>query len=199
MYENFPYLSDLITAIENIGDNYCKWDYKASIQQIERVFAYELYYQLKLISHTSPNYQEINFNGEISKKISAEINTLHTGITIESKYVSPDLVLHKQQIDSSTINQKLIIEIKAGNKSNKQIAKDILKLNYGIETLNFEFGVFISINTRFTTINSKLKKIFINKDRLNQEETSRFSKIIIVNYNNEIIECKSLYEILEID
>ncbi|MBD3906438.1 hypothetical protein NAL32_17470 [Chryseobacterium sp. Ch-15] len=162
MNEDFRFLTDLFNAINSIDDEYCNWTYfHETIQKTERVFAYELYYALKVIARNERvQYNGIKFNGEIGKKMLEDINQLGTNFIVEQKNFNPDLVLHKGQIDKDSENQKLIIEIKTINTTDEKIAKDIIKLNYGIAYLNFQFGVFISVNTDFRTLNDKLKRIF---------------------------------------
>lgn len=122
--KDLRYLKDLFLAITSIEDEYCNWKYQDSLQQTERVFAYELYYKLKLISNIKTSQCScIKFNGEIGKKILNDISNLGTVYTVEQKDFNPDLVLNLNQIDSSSKNQKLIIEIKTKNKSDENVAK----------------------------------------------------------------------------
>lgn len=196
MDKDFRFLDDLFLAISTIEDEYCNWEYQDSLQQTERVFAYELYYKLKLISNIKTSqYAGIKFNGEIGKKIFNDISNLGTVYTVDQKDFNPDLVLHLNQIDSSSENQKLIIEIKTKNKSDEDVAKDIIKLNYGIEHLNFQFGVFISVNTNFETIIKKLRTIFI-LENLTQEDLINFNSIYIANYKSRKLDILTLDKIL---
>lgn len=197
MNEDFRFLKDLFYAITTIEDEYCNWTYHhETIQKTERVFAYELYYKLKLIAGIKKTqYNGIKFNGEIGKKILSDINTLGTDYTVEQKNFNPDLVLHKGQIDKDSENQKLIIEIKTTNTTDEKIAKDIIKLNYGIAYLNFQFGVFISVNTDFDTIKDKLKRIF-QVGNIPVDQLDNLKKIYVVNYRSQIKEWKTLYKII---
>lgn len=197
MNEDFRFLKDLFYAITTIDDEYCNWTYyHKTIQKTERVFAYELYHKLKLIAEIKKTqYNGIKFNGEIGKKILSDINKLGTEYTVEQKNFNPDLVLHKGQIDKESENQKLIIEIKTTNTTDEKIAKDIIKLNYGIAYLNFQFGVFISVNTDFDTIKDKLKRIF-QIGNIPVDQLHNLKKIYVVNYRNQIMVWKTLYKII---
>ncbi|AZA54048.1 hypothetical protein [Chryseobacterium sp. G0201] len=197
MNEDFRFLKDLFYAITTIEDEYCNWTYHhETIQKTERVFAYELYYKLKLIAGIKKTqYNGIKFNGEIGKKILSDINKLGTDYTVEQKNFNPDLVLHKGQIDKDSENQKLIIEIKTTNTTDEKIAKDIIKLNYGIAYLNFQFGVFISVNTDFDTIKDKLKRIF-QIGNIPVDQLDNLKKIYVVNYRSQIMVWKTLYKII---
>lgn len=197
MNEDFRFLKDLFYAITTIEDEYCNWTYHhETIQKTERVFAYELYHKLKLIAGIKKTqYNGIKFNGEIGKKILSDINKLGTDYTVEQKNFNPDLVLHKGQIDKESENQKLIIEIKTTNTTDEKIAKDIIKLNYGIAYLNFQFGVFISVNTDFDTIKDKLKRIF-QIGNIPVDQRDNLKKIYVVNYRNQIMVWKTLYKII---
>ena len=198
MNSKYQYLIDLYNAIDSIEEDYCNWDYNDTIQKTERVFAYELYFKLKIISILNPNrYENIKFNGEIGKKLqNINLNKLGTNLEFNQVDFNPDLVLHKNQIDYSPENQKLIIEIKTKNQTDENIAKDILKLNYGIENLNFQFGVFISVNTNFETIQNKIRRIF-QIDLIDENSRSNLEKIIIINYENQILKSDSLANILK--
>lgn len=196
MDERFLYLNDLLIAIESVDDDYCNWTYDETIQKTERVFAYELYYKLKLISNIkAEQYQGIKFNGEIGKKIPGAVDPLGTNFTVDQNNFNPDLVLHRNQIDRLSQNQKLIIEIKTNNTTDEKIAKDIIKLNYGISYLNFQFGVFISVNTSFDTIKDKLKRIF-KSEQISPDQMDNLKRICIVNYLRQEMTFTTLYKIL---
>jgi len=197
MEEDFRFLEDLIDAIESIDDEYCSWTYyHETIQKTERVFAYELYHQLKLIATIKKTqYDGIKFNGEIGKKILQDITQLGTGFTVKQKNFSPDLVLHKGQIDKQSDNQKLIIEIKTNNTTDEKITKDIIKLYYGIENLNFQFGVFISVNTDFDILKQKLKRLF-KIEQVQPNQLDNLKRIHIINFISRQLTCETLYKIM---
>ncbi len=196
MDKDLEYLYDLFTAIKSIDNEYCNWQHNGTIQKTERVFAYELYYKLRLISNLkSEKYKGIKFNGEIGKKTYETISNLGTQYTIEQNDFNPDLVLHKSQIDRLSENQKLIVEIKTKSQPDEMVAKDIIKLNHGIKFLNFQFAIFISVNTNVNRTFTKIKNIF-NIQTFSDDEVTNSKSIIIVNYNNCELITATLYKIL---
>ncbi len=195
-YEDTKYIKDLITSIIAVDQAYCKWDYNKTIQKTERVFAYELYHQFKLLVKREDNilrYEDLRFDGEIGKKYFPDIPNLETRFNVEQKDFSPDLVLHKGQLDSNQLNQKLIVEIKTKANGSEEVVKDIIKLNYSIIKLNFQFGVFISVNTLKSTLIQNLK----SEIKLLNEYENNFRRIIIIHYDGQNLRIENLYNILK--
>lgn len=193
----FPliYLNDLGRAVSLVDQKYCNWEAKhITVQKSERVFAYELYHQFRVLTINNEEYSNIQFNGEIGKQIFQRADDCGTGIDTHQLNFAPDLVLHKGQRDSLEQNQKLVIEIKARNISDDKLAKDILKLNHYIDALNFQYGIFITVNTDEQVIKEKLKRKFSREATLSRE--SNFKGLFILNYRNRIIAIDRLYNLI---
>ena len=193
------YLQDLAAAIGLVSNEYCFWrNRNNSLQKTERVFAYELYHQFKIHISGRPEYQNLRFDGELTKDVYHSIN--NCGCSIQdnfelSRNFSPDLVLHNGQ--SNRISQKLIVEIKTKAASPKAIANDIIKLNHFIQHLGFQHAAFISVNTQFDELKNKLRELFSNAER--SSPLINFDKILIFNYNRGILQSKLLSAIVFID
>lgn len=111
---------------------------------------------------------------------------------------SPDLVIHLGQISRQEDNQKAIIEIKTkrlnGEQGNEELRKTILKLNHYLRVLNFQYALFLSVNTDFDQLTQQL--IDLISDPTGQIWQDRFKRIIVINYRNRVLEAKTLYSIL---
>lgn len=189
------YLNDLGTSIHMVNNSYCNWEARhITLQKSERVFAYELYHQFKTLTRNNPEYIDIRFDGEIGKQIYLQPDNCGTLINTNQLDYTPDFVLHKSQTDSTEWNQKLIVEIKARNVTDNDLSKDIIKLNHYISALNFQYSVFISVNTSEQIIQEKLKRIF-SAQTVNRLEEN-FKRIIIVNYRNRILAIDRLFNLL---
>lgn len=190
-------------AIRRVTNDYCVWENNNQLQQKgERVFAYELYYQFKRLLNGVNNIN-LRLDGEIDKNFNenmdycgVEENLLRLRndryLRNQTKF-SPDLVLHLAQNDRMQNNQSLIIEIKTKKVRNGELAKDLVKLNHYIWRLNFQYAVFISVNTNFNELKRQIRNIFINQAGWNE----RFNQIVIFNYNNEILQVNTLQNVLE--
>jgi hypothetical protein len=193
----FPltYLNDLVNSILNVDNEYCNWEARhIALQKSERVFAYELYHQFKSLTINKTEYLNTRFDGEIGKQIYQVADNCGTHINTNQLDYSPDLVLHKSQTDSNEENQKLIVEIKARNISDEDLAKDIIKLNHYVSSLNFQYAIFISVNTNERTIKQKIRRIFsiVTANRL----SANFKRIIVINYKNRVITAERLYNLI---
>nr|WP_322626182.1 hypothetical protein [uncultured Flavobacterium sp.] len=147
-HQSFQYIKDICLAIKNIderfygsrvGHIYLSDEIKEQV--IERVFAYEFYHQLKLVSKKTDrldSYSQLQIDPEVSKYIQG--------------YTFPDLVIHGNQTDYEL--QKVIIEIKISDHG----TDDILKLLEYMHMLNFDFGVFICANIHYTTLSKEIKR-----------------------------------------
>lgn len=179
-------------GIEDISDEYLKMLFKAIIEvdkqyyytenpqnasneiieQLERIFAYELYHQWSILQEdynrrVPEDYKRI-INGEIGKQL--------LGV---NKY--PDMVLHKGHGDIH--NQEIVIEIKrkAGLKDDNAI-QDLIKLSnfmtkgfLGCSASPYKVGVFILTNGNEEDISSQLLNI-TNKKYLNNNIYCIFCK-----------------------
>ena len=192
---NLTYLNDLAEAVIRVDESYCNWEARHIVlQKSERVFAYELYHQLKLLTIGHSRYDNVRFDGEIGKQISQHAHNCGYNINTNQLDYSPDLVLHKSQTDNQTNNQKLIVEIKARNVTDDDMAKDIIKLNHYISALNFQYAIFISANTNIVTIKQKLKRIYPLPT--NPILINNFKQLIIFNYKDRTLIAMRLYDLL---
>lgn len=152
-------------------------------QYIERVFAYELYHQFRLIiSKNEDIYKGLKLNGEVKK------NGFSKTLILKN-HIYPDLVLHKDQDDNDSEHQKLFIEIKADpNLKYIGIKKDIEKLAVAVnERLNFQNAVFICVNYNSET-KKIIKKIVTKKRETYNEVTLMKMWFLSVNGIENFIE-----------
>lgn len=132
------YLNDLLLALANVDSKYLLWPYGGVTEQMcERVFAYELYHQWRIVSEIF-QYDNLIINGEIRKDGSVYRRDINI--------VYPDLVLHEQQ---NNLNQQILAcEIKtviAVKNSKEDLKKDLIKLDKYIDVLEYHKSVFIQI------------------------------------------------------
>ena len=191
---SLEYVSYLAKAITSVEMQYCQWrTITDNTQKIERVFAYELYHQLSMIAR----FDKFRLDGEILKMFKGELDKKQekcslTQNGLDLKLVqnrfTPDLVIHLAQNNYQQENQKVVIEIKTNrvgnqnnNASNKETAETILKLNHYLKTINFQYGVFITVSSEFEDICNQLRYLFSvpNDDGC----INKFNRIIIMNYN----------------
>lgn len=188
------YLNHLYSAFKNVDKRYHSWhayqysglnrnikidnnDLNVYEQMVERTFAYELYYQYRLIMKTNPeNYQDLCLNGEVTK-IDWNISILN------KKLICPDLVLHKSQMDRSPNYQTLFIEIKT--RPNVDFEDDIKKLLYAVsDDLNFQYGVLIYINEPHEKIERKLKRYINELGNIDRNHLERLYLLTYDKYEN---------------
>lgn len=204
------YLNYLIEAFRQVDQKYYSWqsirNYDGKLenqtineQRTERVFAFELYHQYrKQMEFNSLDFSDLLFNAEVSKSYIHEAVSTNDYCLIDSNISSeliiPDLVLHKGQIYTESNSQKLIIEIKS--TINPEVKKDLHKILLMIDKFNFEYGVFITINSELETVIKKIRDSF-QKDITKYEEL--FNKLIILNRKSAYKEIykENLLNILE--
>lgn len=115
---------------------------------------------------------------------------------IDEEWITiPDFIIHKDQEDVNSENQRLIAEVKTEKQlSYKKFVWDFFKLNLYLEKLKFQNGIFLTVNCSETIILSHLEayirqRIFIttNPEKLFLiiKEDFRRSEII-VNLNDFI-------------
>lgn len=159
----------LINAILNVSKKYMFYYEKIEVkedkivEQIERVFAYELCHQWSLLKDTN-----LMLNGEIDKDE-------------EKNRYYPDMVLHGGQCDHD--NNKVVVEIKRGKDiDNAKIIKDLEKLSpylsqeKNVKYANYENAVFILFGENMEKISEALKSY-------NGEDIKHRHKIICITYN----------------
>jgi len=130
------HLENLFKAILNIRDEYYKYsleqiagndDYQ---EQLERVFAYELYHQWSIIQE--------NYNKSVSKERCRVING-EAGKKLNGCHVYPDMLLHGGQEDIE--NQEIAIEIKRKVGINKNnVIEDLKKLTRLLSESGLAYG-----------------------------------------------------------
>jgi len=158
------FLKDLFTAILNVEDNYYAYSTKhlngsyQQQEQLERVFAYELYHQwsklLERYNKKNKNDKRV-INGEVGKKL-------------DFCNVFPDMILHKGQEDIH--NQEIAIEIKRKiSLSEENLLNDLEKLSDMLTegklsdcATPFKYSVFILIGGNESDITRILKQEKIN-------------------------------------
>jgi len=169
----------LLQAIRNVDKAYLSYANTNAnadgredvINQLERVFAYELYFQWSLLKDSN-----LVLNGEIGK------------IWNEKDWY-PDMVLHGGQDNSD--NNKIVVEIKRECmvKNNKKAIIDDLKKLSGFlissvktqdkKFKNYEDAVFILLKGELTEISDALK------DKELTSGVDLNNKIICVTYNEK--------------
>lgn len=189
-------LKILKEAINSINGNYIVQPYpmlvRQKLQRPERVFVAELYHQLRLFQHnnnpnlnnecdfhvelTKINFDEFQFNIELNKT-NFDISKLNC-INFVPKRISPDIVLHKSQDDSTPKNQILVCEVKMDGAKKNSIIKDLNKLIfYKVSRLQFQNAVFI-----YTGEHKRIETL------LNQIQNS--------NLNTNLIKCLKKHNII---
>ncbi len=177
---------DIYKACKEVEPKYAKWRYQSihDFQQIERVFAYELYHQIRLIMlKNQVKYNLLQLNGEISK-VDRHLNLRDCGYSCEDPdvrqklgaylRVSPDIVLHKDQDDRGYNFQKVIVEVKTGDDTSAKDIYDIIKLLNYVEQLNFENAIFVAVNKNRRRLCSTIRASFSNADRASYSRCSIF-------------------------
>ena len=164
------YLEDMKTALSKVKKIYYHWtlhtesttDEKTSY--CERVFAYELYHQLRVIMEDDPNYKNLYLNGEPIKN-NHYFTTLFDNI--DKEYFNcnernfdktyPDLVLHEDPGTISPNGQIYLVEIKM--EENPMALSDLKKLTLLERSkLNYQAYIFIYIGNDINSLKDKIKK-----------------------------------------
>lgn len=197
----FPltYVNDIGEAIIHVNRDYCIWSYKNAnmIQKTERVFAYELYYQFRLLMNKNKSYLNIRFDGEIGKQRHERVDgcgLTFSNFNTNQIHFSPDLVIHKNQNNSDVKNQKAVIEIKTKDIGHDELIRTIVKLTHYIRVFNFQYAIFITVNTEFNEIVTKLNRSLHNAKDLDCNE--KFNRIIVMNYIDGKLTVDTLSNIL---
>lgn len=207
-HPNKEYLEDIKTALNNVNSVYYSWyNHKISNSEYpseeyqkaycERVFAYELYHQIRRIMDTNPapaRYEDVYLNGETIKD-NKFFTDIYEGLAELSPKFSdntdnkriPDLVLHKDLGSTEVEGQIYLAEIKM--KDNKNALDDLKKLTLLEKSkLNFTFYIFIYAG----------KNIDELKEELSQKDTATLSKdIVCVCSKYGESQCMTLGEIIK--
>lgn len=173
------YLEDIKCALKNVDSIYYRWtNHKVDetkfpseefeIAYCERVFAYELYHQIRKIMDENPaleRYRGVYLNGETIKSnhfyadlfdgLSEYDSSFKEG---ENNKRTPDLVLHKDLGSIEEEGQIYLAEIKMAE--NKNALDDLKKLTMLQKSkLNFTFYIFIYAGKNIDELYDELLKI----------------------------------------
>lgn len=174
------YLEDIKTALNKVNPIYFSWcnhkivdndSCSEELQQdyCERVFAYELYHQIRCVMYSNPIYQNVYLNGETIKRNKFFTDIFDTLPLLDSKFHGdkkdkcvPDLVLHKDLGSIEKEGQIYLAEIKMAQ--NKQALDDLWKLTLlKSSKLEFTFYIFIYVGKDIEEFRSELSSIDISK------------------------------------
>jgi hypothetical protein len=202
---DLSHLTDLRDGMKEIKRKFYEWNYPKmkGMQKNERVFAYELYHQFRLITEPKLEYSTMRFDGELTKLLKANPIDL-LGIAFQSAWTqqrfTPDLVLHLGQENAQIQNQKFILEIKTKNVADDEFKKTFLKLHHYIRSLSFQYAVFVSVNSTFHDFKQRAYSFFNHTNAL---QRTHFDRIVLMNYNevdqvnkNNNVKCISLNHLL---
>ena len=202
------YLEDIKSALRNVDSIYYRWtNHKVgetdfSSEEVEkayceRVFAYELYHQIRKIMDANPaleRYQGVYLNGETIKN-NKFYTDLFDGLSeYDSSFKEdgdnkriPDLVLHRDLGSIENEGQIYLAEIKMAE--NKNALDDLKKLTVLQKSkLNFAFYIFIYAGKNIDELYEELSKI----------DTSIVSKdIVCICSKFGKSECMTLGEIID--
>ncbi|MCH5310700.1 MAG: hypothetical protein J1E57_01880 [Prevotella sp.] len=148
---DWHYIQGLSKAVEAVREEYIYE--KKERYHIERVFAYELYYNWKtILSEESENPEKLLLNGELTKHYYNE------------KYGFPDMVLHGDYTKND--KQFIICEIKSSRNSIEydKLIKDLKSLAFGIKELHYHCGVFVYLGVDIDPMLDKLRCILQSKE-----------------------------------
>lgn len=190
-----PPLCILDKAIEQTKNEYIWLETEGSNLQ-ERVFAYELYHQIrheleKNKSENSGDNSTVPCGEQISLKVHGEIGK--ESVESDEKNNFPDLVIHHSLTD--TENQALAIEIKFLQKCNnlnllkdlKKLSDYLIKLRFNYQSANFKDVVFVVIGAKEDDLINRLNNFNINKFRNDEniDKTKKYIKAIMAALNEK--------------
>jgi UDP-N-acetylenolpyruvoylglucosamine reductase len=188
------YLNDLANATKRVKQKYCEWSYKDDIQQAERVFCYELYFQFRRIINKKRYYSKARLDGEITKTlVTTPMFGCGSDFRKDQSVFTPDLVIHFAQESRTIENQKLIIEVKTKGIGDPELTETIVKLNHYLVILNFQYAAFISVNTEFEELIAQIRHCFPNPRGTEWE--NNFKRILVYNYNDQKLKINRLFDL----
>jgi len=117
----------------------------------ERLFTYELYYQLRIMIQNNPfDENNIVLDAELPKRLLSQQQAQALGLLPLNGLMSPDFIIHERENGN---NQLLVSEVKAERYLNQEkTIKDINKLISLRHNYNFQNGVFVAININMQKI-----------------------------------------------
>ena len=177
------FVDDLLLSLSGVDSFYYSYTTpKGNIKYPERVFAYEVYHQLReIMQEKAEKYNDIYLNGEQQKS---------SEVVDDLSKCTPDLVLHKRIYDCKQEDQLWLCEIKM--KGNPDAVSDLMKFEK-MEALNFQCYIFLYAGVTFSEMVDKIGKTKIQSDNCVFDKT-----ICISSYNDGgkiEIHCHSLKDI----
>lgn len=147
--------------------------------ETERLFTYELYYQLKEIFNNHPLLNNnIVIDAELPKRRLTLYQARVLGLLPLDKLMSPDFIIHERDTGD---NQLLVAEVKAEKYlSLDKTIKDINKLISLRQNYAFQKGVFVAININIQKIKDYIHGLNSNP----QQNDPRIMWPVNVPHNN---------------
>lgn len=159
------YIIDLVNALQLVEGRYYYADAYDDIfmpakfieQGTENNFTSELRSEWRAImKNNQSRYFGLNLDFDLSK------NIVDKRLLPDVESVRPDLVLHQSQGDMF-VNQKIYIEVKTNPRPH--VKTDVMKILNAMSLLNYEFGVFISVNSTLQNVEELINHILLNIKR----------------------------------
>lgn len=149
----------VLQAMNNVDDEYLNVkiavDYVGhkEIKRRERVYAYELYHQMRLIQEQKFN-SEFTINGEIDK----------SGHKIIKEPFNPDFVIHQQGKMGENF---CVVELKTINKKSG-IQKDFHTITCMMHCYRYKIGIFAIAGVLLSDIKSILVEVWNTQEHLQE-------------------------------
>lgn len=204
---SYNYYIDICTALQNVKKEYYTFAYHNERKLYERMFAYELYHQIRVIiddknKSGNKDYAGVYLNGEPDKSLNIYQDLSKAADTLNKEnecqklnnVFRPDLVLH---IPDKTKAQQYIAEIKM--LANEDVVSDFIKLTDYIKRLKPKFKMHFLIYIVNSLDNKELEeklKTKIEKEEINPEDLSRDIICIEASGENDI-RTRTLGDILD--
>lgn len=165
-------LNRFILALNNVGNEY--------FTNIERLFTYELFHQLRIIIEYQPfDNENIILDCEIPKNVITTEQANALGILPLDSLKYPDFIIHERE---TAVSQLLVAEVKATkNLSRKQTVSDIRKLISFIRLYRFNVGVFVATNVTMERIITHMNH---PETQLSQEEYLHIDRVHVLTKND---------------
>ncbi len=145
----------------------------------ERVYAYELYHQMRLIQEQG-QFRTIDINAEVDKRAHP--------IILES--FNPDIILHQQGSMSYNL---CVIEIKM-KLERGEIKNDFEKLLIMVSQYDYKCGMFVLIHSSVEDLMVVMEEVWLTEENINNQYTSQ---IYIFAQNGDKFECQTLNAVIQ--
>ena len=161
----------VLQAMNNVDDEYLNVkiavDYVGhkEVKRRERVYAYELYHQMRLIQEQKFK-SEFTINGEIDK----------SGHKIIKEPFNPDFVIHQQGKMGENF---CVVELKTINKKSG-IQKDFHTITCMMHCYRYKIGIFAIAGVLLSDIKSILVEVWNTQEHLQEHG----EKIYVIAYHN---------------